>query len=496
MISVFDGVGGTQVTIAAVVGLIGVSTILAWLPATRRDPTGLATRVFITVGLVAAVLDPSGVGAVLGLSLAAMGGLVWWEGRPAPEVPRPRRRGFYVAAVLAGLVTYGTVRGWGPLDSIPRDGRPIAALFVGLVAVLGTLAIADRARITFRDRLRRRFSVPTPKPRVLVAPIDRLPESSVTLERLSTATTDGSEPGVPAVGSTRLPAALLPADVADLAVAAESPPAEGPTGAAGSGADAPAEPVTGRADVDVPARASTTDDEAPHPEVPAAAPATTNPAPADATSPAETKPDATTGPTDTEPGTTATPGDTEADPRSPGDTQPDATTSPGTEPSVTKPTAKPTARKAAATRRGATAPAAKKASATRQARKKPVAKKPSARKTTPVKPSSAEPGTTKPDTTEASPPERKPPEPGSPKRKPSEPNPPEPGATTTDRVDPARGLIGSTAPEATVEPASTNGTSPPKATSDRPGGPAGANGSSAVPEQTNHDRPVDAPRPS
>ena len=119
------------------------------------------------------ILDPRGVGAVLGLSLAAMGAVVWWGGQPPPEVPRPRRRGFYIASGLAGLVTYATSEGWGPLSRVPEEGRPVAALFVGIVALLATLAIADRARITFRDRLRRRFAVPTPTPRVLITPIDR-----------------------------------------------------------------------------------------------------------------------------------------------------------------------------------------------------------------------------------------------------------------------------------------------------------------------------------
>src|SRR5690606_19493973 len=119
MFDVFDHIGGVQVTAAAVVGLIGLSTCLAWLPATRHDPLGHPTRVFVMVGLAAAILDATGVGAVLGLSLAAMGLLVMWEGQPAPEVPRPHRRGFYVAAVLAGIVTYGTVEGWGPLERVP-----------------------------------------------------------------------------------------------------------------------------------------------------------------------------------------------------------------------------------------------------------------------------------------------------------------------------------------------------------------------------------------
>src|SRR5690625_5626141 len=99
MFGVFEGLSAIQVTVAAVIGLIGLSTCLAWLPATRRDPTGLPTRIFVTVGICAAVLDYDGIGAVLGLSLAAMGLLVMWEGLPAPEVPRPRRRGFYVAGV-------------------------------------------------------------------------------------------------------------------------------------------------------------------------------------------------------------------------------------------------------------------------------------------------------------------------------------------------------------------------------------------------------------
>lgn len=220
----FEGLSVIQVTAAAVVGLIGLSTCLAWLPATRRDPTGLPTRVFVTIGLVAAILDYGGIGAVLGLSLAAMGLLVMWEGLPAPEVPRPNRRGFYVAAVLAGAVTHATVEGRGPVERIPEDGRPVAALFVGLVAVLGTLAIADRSRISLRDRMRRRFDTPILPPRMLVAPIDRPAEHTITFERLSEDDPDvaddtppaGAEPVEPTVLSTGTgPAALLPAPVVE-----------------------------------------------------------------------------------------------------------------------------------------------------------------------------------------------------------------------------------------------------------------------------------------
>lgn len=156
----FDADHALQLVTAGVILLVGVGSSVAWLPATRRDPSGLPARVFMTAGLAMAVVDVGGVGSVLGLSLAAMGALVAWEGQPAPETPRPRRRGLITAAVFTGLAALATFDGWGPLERVPEELRAIAAVFVATTGVLATLAIADRARVQLRVALRLRFNTP------------------------------------------------------------------------------------------------------------------------------------------------------------------------------------------------------------------------------------------------------------------------------------------------------------------------------------------------
>ncbi|PSL01073.1 hypothetical protein CLV30_1158 [Haloactinopolyspora alba] len=160
----FDTDDVYRLLIAGVVLLVGVGSCLAWISAGRRDPAGPAARVFMTVGLVMAALDFGGVGAVLGLSLAALGGLVAWEGQPDPEVPRPRRGGIVVAAAITGLATLAMIEGFGPLASVPEEARAVATVVVASTGALGTLAVADRARVTLRDALRRRFDTTSHAP--------------------------------------------------------------------------------------------------------------------------------------------------------------------------------------------------------------------------------------------------------------------------------------------------------------------------------------------
>ncbi|WP_157552970.1 hypothetical protein [Jiangella gansuensis] len=159
----FDADHSLRLVMAGVVLLIGISCSIAWLPATRRDPAGLPARGFGTAGAIMAIADWGGVGSVLGLSLAAMGVLIGWEGQPPPEMPRPRRGGLVTAAVVTGLVTLATFDGWGPLSRMPDELRAVAALVVGVTGALATVAIADRSRVRLREAIRRRFGPPVPQ---------------------------------------------------------------------------------------------------------------------------------------------------------------------------------------------------------------------------------------------------------------------------------------------------------------------------------------------
>src|SRR5690554_5302873 len=111
-----------QLVSAGVVLLIGLSLAIAWIPARGRYPGGLPARAFITLGLFAVIWEPGGVG-VLGAILAGMGAAIWWAGRPDPELPRPRRLGLFVAAIIAGLLTLAMIVGWGPMGGIPEQAR-------------------------------------------------------------------------------------------------------------------------------------------------------------------------------------------------------------------------------------------------------------------------------------------------------------------------------------------------------------------------------------
>jgi hypothetical protein len=145
-----------QLVGAGVIVLIGLCLSIAWIPARGRYPGGLPARVFVTLGLFAVAWEPAGLG-VLGGVLAAMGGAIWWAGQPDPELPRPRRVGLIVAAIITGALTLATMLGWGVLSNLPEQARVVATPFVAGVGALGTLAIADRARITYREALRRRL---------------------------------------------------------------------------------------------------------------------------------------------------------------------------------------------------------------------------------------------------------------------------------------------------------------------------------------------------
>jgi hypothetical protein len=157
MCCVIDTSDAPWIAAATTALLTGVGLSIAWLPAFRlAGAAAFTSRLLVTAGLVAAILDLGGLGGVLGLALAAMGVAAMWESQPPPEVPRPRRKGVVVAAMVAGLVIVATLRGWWMLDRVPEAARPISALTVGSVAALATLAIADRARVRMRDDVRER----------------------------------------------------------------------------------------------------------------------------------------------------------------------------------------------------------------------------------------------------------------------------------------------------------------------------------------------------
>ena len=157
MCCVIDTSDAPWIAAATTASLTGVGLSIAWLPAFRlAGAAAFTSRLLVTAGLVAAILDLGGLGGVLGLALAAMGVAAMWESQPPPEVPRPRRKDVVVAAMVTGLVIVAALRGWWLLDRVPDAGKPIAALTVGSVAALATLAIADRARVRMRDDVRER----------------------------------------------------------------------------------------------------------------------------------------------------------------------------------------------------------------------------------------------------------------------------------------------------------------------------------------------------
>jgi hypothetical protein len=156
---VLEGLDTMTVITIAGVSLAVVGITIAWLPGLRYSGiVTLAARLLIGAGVLTVVLDSRGLGVILGLGLTALGALASWEGRPAPEVPRPRRKGVIIAALATALVMLAAMKGWWLLSMVPDGARPVVALALGAVAALGTLAIADRSRIKMRDAVRERFA--------------------------------------------------------------------------------------------------------------------------------------------------------------------------------------------------------------------------------------------------------------------------------------------------------------------------------------------------
>jgi hypothetical protein len=159
MPSVIDTADALRVSAAIAVALTGVGLCLAWLPALRHEGlVCLAARLLTTAGLLAAILDFGGLGGILGPALAAMGLAAMWQSQPAPEVPRPRRKGILIAAAATGLAVFAALRGWSIFDLVPGPTRMISALVAGAVGALATIAVADRARVRMREAVRERLN--------------------------------------------------------------------------------------------------------------------------------------------------------------------------------------------------------------------------------------------------------------------------------------------------------------------------------------------------
>jgi hypothetical protein len=158
MSCVIDTGDALRIAGATAVGLSGIGLGIAWLPALRHEGAATAVaRLLLTAGLVAAILDLGGLGGVLGLGLAAMAATAMWQSQPAPEVPRPRRKGILVAAGVSGFLIAAALRGWWLFEQVPDQARPVAAVLVGSTAGLATLAAADRSRVRMRDAVRERL---------------------------------------------------------------------------------------------------------------------------------------------------------------------------------------------------------------------------------------------------------------------------------------------------------------------------------------------------
>ena len=152
-----------RVAAAAAVVLAGVGISLAWLPAFRYGGgPALLARALITAGAFEMVWDTRGLGGVLGLALTIMGAAAVWQGQPAPETPRPRRKGIVLGALVTALLIIAASRGWWLLDRVPDAAATPTALALGAMGALGTLSIADRSRIQLREALRDRFAASYP----------------------------------------------------------------------------------------------------------------------------------------------------------------------------------------------------------------------------------------------------------------------------------------------------------------------------------------------
>lgn len=160
-----DPTDAFRVSAAIAVVLTGLGVSLAWLSAFRfGGGLALMARILVTVGLFALIWDTRGLGGVLGFALTAMGIAAMWQGQPEPEVPRPRRKGIVIGAIVTAVVVVAAVRGWWHFDRVPDRATTATVLAAAAIGALGTLAVADRSRVRLRDAVRERFYVRGPTP--------------------------------------------------------------------------------------------------------------------------------------------------------------------------------------------------------------------------------------------------------------------------------------------------------------------------------------------
>jgi len=146
--------------LSGAIAALTLCSMLAWTGAGKYALPVHVSRPIMGVGAVGVVIDPTGLGAVLGTALLALGMIIAWEGMPAPEVPRPRTRLTVLVIVFTTLVGAVLLRGVGPAAGMAEATRGVAALAGVAVGGLLAVAAADRARVRLRERVADRFGEP------------------------------------------------------------------------------------------------------------------------------------------------------------------------------------------------------------------------------------------------------------------------------------------------------------------------------------------------
>src|SRR5690625_860596 len=155
--------------LSGAIAALTLCSMLTWTGAGKYALPVHASRPIMGVGAIGVVIDSTGLGAVLGTALLALGVIIAWETMPPPEVPRPRIRLTIMVIVFTAFVCAVLLRGMGPAAGMAEATRSVAALAgVGLGGLLA-VAAADRARVRLRERVADRFGEPadTAAPSVL-----------------------------------------------------------------------------------------------------------------------------------------------------------------------------------------------------------------------------------------------------------------------------------------------------------------------------------------
>lgn len=134
---------------AAVLAVLGLG--IAWLPLTaHRGGLPILPRLVMAAGVLSVVFFGFDIGAMLGAGAAVLGGLASWDTRPPADAPRPQRVAIIVVATATGCAVAVALAGWVPLAGT-EVLRLVAAVALGAVGTLATLAVADRERSRLRD---------------------------------------------------------------------------------------------------------------------------------------------------------------------------------------------------------------------------------------------------------------------------------------------------------------------------------------------------------